>query len=182
MLIRLLLAIVFIDALVSFDPVHAVSPPQTRVEPLSPLVPHDPSAVGYLNLHKRHPDGAEGTVEFTLYTAPAALQRLGHIQRFLASFALLTNRVRNQIEPSELSAIGNTARDVQTIGFHNIPLIVEGTLLKQDYPLKQANYELARLRNAGHEISAQELERARREYADATKRFQDFWDQKLPTD
>jgi hypothetical protein len=183
MLIRLLLGIVLIAALVSFNPVHGLEPPQTRVELLPPPVPQDPSAVGYLNLHKRHPDAAEGMVEFnTLYSAPAALQRLGQIEDFLASFAVLTNRVRNQISPTELSAIGNTARDMQTIGFHNIPLIVEGTLLKQDYELKHAKYELARLRHAGHEISVSELERARREYADATKRFQDFWDKKLPTD
>jgi hypothetical protein len=29
-------------------------------------VPRDPSSIGYLNLHKRHPDGAEGPEEFNV--------------------------------------------------------------------------------------------------------------------
>jgi hypothetical protein len=61
-------------------------------------------------------------------------------------------------------------------------LIVEGTLLKQDYQLKQVDYALAELKHARKEMSARELDRARRAYVDATKRFQDFWDKKLPTD
>ena len=71
---------------------------------------------------------------------------------------------------------------MQTIGFHNIPLIIEGTLLKQDYQLKQAEYALAQLKHARKEISAPDLDRARRAYAEATKSFQIFWDTKLPTD
>ena len=61
-------------------------------------------------------------------------------------------------------------------------LIVEGTLAKQDYQLKQAQYELAQLRRTRGEITEQELDLARGAYADATKRFQLFWDTKRPTD
>jgi hypothetical protein len=36
-------------------------------------VPRDPSSIGYLNLHKRHPDGAEGPQEFNVaYSADSA--------------------------------------------------------------------------------------------------------------
>jgi hypothetical protein len=183
MLIRVLLAIVFLALLASFDRVHA-GPFVQRPTALIPTgVPQDPSSVGYLNLHKRHPDAAEGVVEFnTLYTAPVALQRLSQIEGFLASFARLTERVRRRTTPADLDAIGNTGSDIQTIGFHNIPLIVEGTLLKQDYQLRQVEYEFAQLKYAHKEISAQELDRARRAYAEATRRFQVFWDKKLPTD
>ena len=71
---------------------------------------------------------------------------------------------------------------MQTIGFHNIPLIVEATVLKQDYQLRQAQYELAQLKRERGVVTAQELDRARRAYAEATKRLQVFWDTKRPTD
>jgi len=183
MLMRILWSVVILGLLASTARTHAVVSPQTPLELVPPVVPQDPSAVGYLNLHKRHPDGAEGVVEFnTLYTAPGAVQRLSQIEGFLASFARLTERVKNRIPPAELAAIDNTGAAMQTIGFRNIPLIVEGTLLKQDYQLKQVEYALAQLRHARKEISAQELDRARGAYTDATKRFQAFWDNKLPTD
>ena len=146
-------------------------------------VPQDPSAVGYLNLHKRHPDAAEGAEEFaTMYSADLALQRLTQMESFLMSFRDLTKRVRGTLGRVELSAIGNTDASIQTIGFHNIPLVVEGTLLKQDYQLKQVQYEFAQLKRARGDITAEDLDRARDAYARATKRLQVFWDTKLPTD
>lgn len=146
-------------------------------------VPQVPSAVGYLNLHKRHPDAAEGAEEFaTAYSADLALQRLTQMESFLTSFRDLTERARGTLGRVELRAIGNTDASMQTIGFHNIPLVVEGTLLKQDYQLKQVQYELAQLKRERGEISAEDLDRARDAYARATKRLQVFWDTKLPTD
>lgn len=146
-------------------------------------VPQDPAAVGYLNLPKRHPDAAEGAEEFnTGYSSDVALQRLAQVQTFLASFRRLTRRVSRTLPPTELSAIGNTSAEMQTIGFHNIPLTVEGTILKQEYQLRQVQYELAQLKRGRGDISAQEFEQARRAYERATKRFQVFWETKLPTD
>ncbi len=146
-------------------------------------VPHDPSAVGYLNLHKRHPDGDDGPAEFVrLYTSDHALQRLAQMEAFLKSFRMLTKRAERFMSRSELRAIGNTGADMQSIGFHNIPLAVEGTLLKQDYQLRQAQYELAQLKRSRGEISASELEKAAASYQAATRRMQLFWDTKLPTD
>jgi len=156
---------------------------QSAAAPAPTGVPQDPSAIGYLNLHRRHPDAAEGAEEFaTTYSADLALQRLTQIESFLASFRSLTERVRGTVAPVELRAIGNTDAGMQTIGFHNIPLVVEGTLLKQDYQLKQVQYELAQLKRASGEITAEDLDRARDAYARATKRLQVFWDTKLPTD
>src|SRR4051812_22390079 len=146
-------------------------------------VPTDPSAVGYLDLHKRHPDAEEGAVEFrTSYAAGLAVQRLTQIESFLKSFVRLTRRASTLMTPDELKSFGNTDGTMQTIGFHNIPLIVEGTLLKQEYRLRQLEYELAQLKHAQGETTAAEVDAARRAYADATKRFQLFWDTKLPTD
>jgi hypothetical protein len=155
--------------------------PGPRLQPAG--VPQDPSAVGYLNLQKRHPDAAEGAEEFnTAYSSDRALQRLAQVQSFLVSFRGLTKRVRGTLPASELAAIGNTEADMQTIGFHNIPLIVEGTVLKQEYQLRQVQYELAQMKRARGDISAQELDQAKSAYERATKRFQVFWDTKLPTD
>ena len=148
-------------------------------------VPREPSAVGYLNLSKRHPDAADGATEFATEYAPgAALQRLDQMRGFVASFKQLTARVRSRsrLSEAELRDAGNTSGEMQSIGFHNIPLIVEGTLLKQDYQLKQVVYELAQLRRARGEIAEREVERARGAYADATRRFQLFWDTKRPID
>lgn len=146
-------------------------------------VPQDPSAVGYLNLHTRHPDAAGGGEEFDrLYSADQALGRLQQMRGFLESFRRLTEQVRGRVDRTQLQAVGNTGTDVQTIGFHNIPLIVEGTVLKQQYQLAQARYELALLKDDRQQISAEELARFRSAYRDATARLQTFWDTKLPAD
>lgn len=146
-------------------------------------VPQDPSAVGYLRLHKRHPDGAEGVEDFNAnFSSDQALQRLAQMRSFLASFRGLTEQVRGQLSSAQLDKLGNTGRDMQTIGFHNIPLTVEGTLLKQDYQLRQAQYQIAQLRRERGDISEQELEKARATFAAATSRFQTFWDTKKPID
>ena len=146
-------------------------------------VPRDPSAVGYLTLSKRHPDAADGAIEFATEYAPgAALQRLDQMRGFLASFKQLTARARGRLTEADLRDAGNTSGEMQSVGFHNIPLVVEGTVLKQDYQLKQVEYELAQLRRARGEAGEQEVERARSAYAEATRRFQLFWDTKRPVD
>jgi hypothetical protein len=145
-------------------------------------VPRDSSSIGYLNLHKRHPDGAEGPQEFNVaYSADSALQNLTRMQSFLVSFRGLTDRVRGSLDENALRTIGNTSGETQTLEFHNIPLSVEGTILKQNYQLTQARYELAQMRRARREISTEVLNQARRAYADATRRFQVFWDTRLPS-
>lgn len=146
-------------------------------------VPSDPSSIGYLNLSNRHPHGADGPAQFaTAYALGPALLRLDQMRGFLSSFKQLTVRARGRITATELNEAGNTGGDMQSIGFHNIPLVVEGTLLKQDYQLKQLEYELAQLRRVRGEVTDQDVERARDAYASATKRFQVFWDTKRPID
>ncbi len=146
-------------------------------------VPSDPSAVGYLNLSKRHPDGSDGPTEFaTAYSPASAVHRLDQIRGFLKSFEELTTRARGTLTELELRSVGNTDGAMQNVGFHNIPLIVEGTLLKQDYQLTQVQYELAQLRLARGEVAEAEVERSRAAYAAATKRIQLFWDTRRPVD
>jgi hypothetical protein len=146
-------------------------------------VPRDPRALGYLDLKKRHPSGAEGAADFEgTFTTEQALLRLEQMRGFLASFKGLTGKARGRVSRSELEAVGNTSAEMQSIGFNNLPLIVEGTLLKQAYQLAQARYELAQLRHAQRQATDEDLARARSAYAEATRRFQAFWDTRLPTD
>jgi len=153
----------------------------TKQAPAS--IPRDPSAVGYLDLTKRHPDGLDGRQDFDRsFTTAEALRRLEQMRGFLRSFGLLTSKVRRQLSQSELNAIDNTGLDLQTLGFHNIPLIVEGTLLKQAYQLAQSRYELALLQHEQGRIADESVAEARRAYEAATKQFQRFWDTKRPGD
>ena len=101
---------------------------------------------------------------------------------FLNSFRQLTNQVRGRLAHSELQKPGNTAPVMQTIGFHNIPLVIEGTLRKQEYQLAQARYELAQLKHSNGGLSDADLASARSAYVEAARRFQLFWDTKRPTD
>jgi hypothetical protein len=143
-------------------------------------VPQDPSALGYLNLHKRHPDADEGPVEFQkAYGVEQGLDRLGQISDALNSFRTLTRRVEASIPRDELSRIRNTDGSMQTIGFHNLPILVEGSLLKQDYQLKQAEYELTQLKHERGLVDQVAVDSAARAYRDATRRFQVFWDTKI---
>ena len=146
-------------------------------------VPQDPSALGYLNLQRRHPDADPGPTEFVeAYSPEKAIQRLDQMRGFLESFRRLTQASRRTVSQKELDAIGNTGGEMQTIGFHNIPLVIEGTILKQDYQLNQLNFQLAQLRRDQAPVSSQELDRARIAYEEATRKLQEFWDKKLPTD
>ncbi len=146
-------------------------------------LPSDRSAVGFLDLHKRHPDGLEGPVEFEReYTLQQALRRLTEIEGFLGSFKQLTEQVRAKASALNLATVDNTGWALQNIGFHNVPLVVEGTLLKQEYRVKQLEYEVARLQRASGRITDADLARARSSYELATRRFQKFWDTRLPTD
>jgi hypothetical protein len=145
-------------------------------------VPKDPSVPGYLNLHKRHADGLEGPEDFDRFTTTEALSRLEQVRGFLKSFARLTDEVRPRLDEAALKAIGNTERSMQTLGFHNIPLIVEGTLLKQSYQLTQSRYELARLKYERGQMTAAEVAQARSAHESATRALQTFWDTRLPSD
>jgi len=82
-------------------------------------VPADPAALGYLDLHQRHPDGNEGVDEFIeTYSVAHARQRLEQINSFLDSFRSLTRRVRGMLGQAELRSIGNTGGETQTIGLN----------------------------------------------------------------
>ena len=145
-------------------------------------IPADPSALGYLNLHQRTPGGLDGRVEFDSYSTAQAMRSVESIHDFLSSFRHLTDAVRPRMKPGELQAIGNTGREMQMIGFHNAPLAVQATLLKQAYLLAQAKYELAQLKFERKQASVDDVVGARAAYQGATIALQRFWDTTRPTD
>lgn len=105
-----------------------------------------------------------------------ALYRLDQINGYLDSFRALTEMSRSQLSEEELQGIGNTGRDVQSLGFHNIPLTVEGALRKQHYQLAQLEYELAQYKFEDDEITGDELNMKRDAFEQAEADFQEFWD------
>ena len=65
---------------------------------------------------------------------------------------------------------------------HTESWVVQGTILKQEYLLRQTEYKLAQLKSLGGDVKLVDLEMKRLAYAEATKRFQTFWDSRPPTD
>jgi hypothetical protein len=143
------------------------------------VVPSDPASVGYLKLPAEWERPHRVDVAEDL-NAAEALSRVEQVRGFLESFRNLTERLREEkrVSEEELGAFGNTSREMQQLGFHSIPVQIEGTLLKQAYDLAQARYELAQLRQARGRGTRAQVAAARQVYAEATKRMQAFLDTK----
>lgn len=141
-------------------------------------VPEDPAAPGYLDL-RAIPGVRGGPDEFgRVYSVTMALERVEQIRGFLNSFSRLTEQARGRLTQAQRQAIGNMGPEMQSIGFNNIPLMVEGTLLKQDYLLMQARYELAGHQYEQQRLSEGELAQAEAAYREATAEFQAFWNRR----
>src|SRR3954464_9116436 len=93
-IVRIAVIVLVSSATLAFSERPRVRASAQRAPDVAELaVPTDPSAVGYLDLHKRHPDAEEGAVEFrTRYAAALAVERLTQIEGFLKSFVRLTRR------------------------------------------------------------------------------------------
>ncbi|MFC1490123.1 hypothetical protein ACFL6K_02815 [Candidatus Latescibacterota bacterium] len=105
-----------------------------------------------------------------------ATRRIGQIEGYLRSFAILMENYKDRFTEEELNSIGNTAWDIQNLGFNNNLKAVEGALHKQEYLLKQLEYELAQYKHTAGEITDEELTGKREAFSQAEKSFQSFWD------
>src|SRR5687768_1599976 len=113
---QIMVAASFIGLIASPESVPAARFAQRGLQLAPTGVPQDSSAVGYLNLHKRHPNGAEGAEEFNSgYSSDQALQRLSQMRDFLASFRTLTGQVQGRLTNAQLRAVGNTGGEMQSI-------------------------------------------------------------------
>jgi len=181
----MLLAVGVIVAVVGLFVYISRRDPQTRqvqeafniLKESSAGIPEDPAAVGYLNLKTRAKGGATEPDEFNQrYSADRAMQSIKQVEEFLTSFRKMTNLRRPRLSTAELAAIGNTGSEMQSIGFQNFPLTVEGTILKQQYQLTQLDYKLAQIKRIGGDMTAGEFDKKREAYAAATKALQTFWE------
>ena len=135
------------------------------------------SASGQLNLQNGEYTGEVARHIFNeRFSYDEAQRRLVQINRFLDSFRALTEQYRDRFTTEELRSVGNTGGEMQGLGFYNVPKTVEGTLRKQQYQLKQLEYELAERKYAAGEITVGELGNSRSAYEDAEEEFQTFWD------
>lgn len=102
-----------------------------------PLEIGDPSSGGLTYLANA-PVNLDGS-----YSIDEPLTRVEQLRGFLQSFADLTEKSRKYMSKAELEKIGNTGWEIQTLGFHNIPLRIEGSLREQNYIIKWIDLGLA---------------------------------------
>ena len=133
-----------------------------------------------LNLDKQIPGGSDpvkdGEELYQSCTAENALVDIRKVSKALDSFTKLTDLSRKTMSKELLRSIGNTAGDTQNIGFDNWIGGIEATVLKQEYQIKKLKHELAQKRFKLGEIKQEELQKAKKEYEEGEKKFQEFWD------
>lgn len=123
-------------------------------------------------VHPNEPASETWNQRFSLLNA---LDRVQQIRQALDSFSKLTESSRSQMPPAQLSQLGNTDLESQTLGFQNWVGTVEGTLKKQNYQIKRLELELAEKQYQDGEISKMVLEQKKLEYQQATREMQQFW-------
>lgn len=141
---------------------------------ISLLVPL--SIYGQLRLKDRHPDEPATYTFNERFSVKRAIENLKYMDGSLQSFYLLTELSKTKFSKEEITKIGHTEPDAQTLGFYNAVHAVEGTIRKQAYQIKKLEYELAQAKFDAGKIRPKEL--AQKKLADqkAEKDFQAFWD------
>lgn len=123
-----------------------------------------------LQLQPIHPDES---VNYTLeqrFSLENSLTALGQIKGALNSFRQLT-----ETNKTSLGNVGNTDWETQNLGFFNWVGAVEGTLNKQNYQIKQLEYELAQTQYQDGKIAQAILNQKLAEYQQAKHNFVAFW-------
>jgi uncharacterized protein with von Willebrand factor type A (vWA) domain len=127
------------------------------------------------DLQPVHPDESVETTLHDRFSLDRALGAAVSVRGALTSFEELTTEVRRRVPKRRLAEIGNTEPEMQTIGFHNLPGTLEGTLRLQDWTIKKLRWELAvERRNDGRatELQVREL---RQTFDAADEAFRRFW-------
>ena len=129
-----------------------------------------------LNLKRLHPDEPADYTFAQRFSFESSLSSLTRMKSALESFRKLTEVTKNKISKSEAETIGNTGWETQYLGFENWPNSIEGTLYKQKYLIKKLEYELAVEREKNGQVNKIQLDIAKKEFEQAEKKFQSFWD------
>ncbi|MCX5915892.1 MAG: hypothetical protein NTX30_04300 [Deltaproteobacteria bacterium] len=96
------------------------------------------------------------------------------IRECLQSFRKLTEEAQGKISKAKMKEIGNTEWDMQVLGFHNNPSILEGTLKKQAFLIKQLQFELIKRQVKEGSAKEKDLQEARKALEASQKAFQQF--------
>ena len=128
-----------------------------------------------LNLKSLHPDEPAEYTFNTRFSIENALEVVDKLGPMLVSFRKLTEATRGKLTAKQLKAIGNTEADTQSLGFTNAPRAIKGTLLKQDYLIKKLRFELAVQQSKTDPLAVEKATAAEKEYLEAEKTFQNFW-------
>jgi hypothetical protein len=96
------------------------------------------------------------------------------IRECLQSFRQLTAEAKGKISKAKMKEIGNTEWDMQVLGFHNNPGILEGTLKKQDLLIKQLQFELVGRQVKEGSAGEKDLQEARKALEASQKAFLEF--------
>ena len=134
------------------------------------------SAYAEIKLEPVHPDEP---IEYTFnerFSIKNALESLEMTKSALESFKKLTKESENLISKEKINVIGNTDDEIQILGFTNWIASIEGTLRKQEYLLKKLRYELTQEKVKSGKVNKEQLKQAQKEYLQAEKSFQIFWD------
>ncbi len=111
-----------------------------------------------------------------------SLYRVNQIRESLDSFRSLTEHSKGKLPDDVLEQVGNTGWEMQNLGFHNLPNIIEGTLRFQNYRIKELEYILAIKKCEGDEIKEEDALKAQGIYNDAKDDMQGFLDTYLIAD
>lgn len=92
----------------------------------------------------------------------------------LQSFRKLTEEAKGKISKAKMKEIGNTEWDMQVLGFHNHSGTLEGTLKKQDFLIKQLQFELVQCQAKEGSAKEEDVQQARKALEASRKAFQEF--------
>ncbi len=137
-------------------------------------------ALAELNIHTKEEGIVVDATEYEeRFNLDEALECLAKAREALISFADLTERVRRDklVPESELERIGNTAWETQNLGLPNCGAAIEGTLRRQHYELKTAEFELAQMRLEKGQTSQSDLDDRKQAFEEAEAAMQKFWDE-----
>jgi len=128
-----------------------------------------------VDLKSVHPDESAGHTFNERFSSKRSLESLATIKSALNSFRELTETVTDKLPKETLAKIGNTSWEMQNLGFVNHVEAIKGTILKQEYLIKKLTYELAQIKSKSGEMNQRDLSKIKREYENAEKQFQEFW-------
>jgi hypothetical protein len=147
-----------------------------RIVVLMALLMISTAANAEIDLQPIHPDEP---IEYTFnerFSTENSLESLGKIRSALESFKMLTKATDGNVEKEILKNIGNTGWEIQNLGFVNWSGAIEGTLYKNDYIIKQLQYELTLEKVKSGRLTNADLEKSENAYKQAEREFIRFWD------